>query len=77
MFKILIYTFYNNGVIYNGKYNTPSSSFKSLVWRIIPCARYSLYLLFNLFNDVNVYLSHDFTSIGIILCFDVIKSLEI
>ena len=44
---------------------------------ITDSAKYSLYFNLNLFNDVNVYLSPDFTSIGIILCFDVILSVEI
>ena len=56
--------YYNNGVIYKGRYVIPSLISKSLVWRTMLCANCSAYFFPNFSNEESVYRVVDFTSIG-------------
>ena len=68
---------YNKGHIYKGKNTNPSSTFKSPVCNTYGVDKKLVYFAWHFLNEVKVYRTEDFTSMGDMLCLLVTFVLEI
>ena len=75
--------FYNKGHIYKGKNTIPSSTFKSPACNTYGVDKKLAYFAWHFLNEVKVYRTEDFTSMGEMLCllvtfvFEIRKSISI